>query len=313
MDTPKTISLTLRIGLGPIGLAAAGCPAADGDGLDDSGPGAVADTDPATTTTGPGVTTTPGDAGTTEADGDSSDGGEGGSFIVLGDLGDIPMGCNLFSQDCDEGDKCMPYANDGGPAWNATQCVPIDAAAGQVGDACMMMGSGTSGIDNCDIGLMCWNVDENGVGLCEDMCTGSEDAPICENPDDACSIANGGAIVLCLPECDPLLQDCGEGQACYPIADAFVCAPDASGELGTHGEPCEFINACDAGNVCIGADAFVDCRSGLGCCASVCAVSDIDADAECDALSSGQGCEPWFVEGMAPPGYEDIGVCALPL
>ena len=236
-------------------------------------------------------------------------------FITMTDGGGgVSFECDLFAQDCMAGEKCMPWANDGGPAWNATRCSPLDPNPAQVGDECMVEGSGVSGIDNCDIGLMCWNVDETGVGICEDMCTGSAEAPICENPDDTCSQANDGAIVLCLPECDPLIQECEDGQACYPINDAFACAPDASGDdNGVHGDPCEFINSCDPGNICIGADAHSNCAGAIGCCSSTCSVMDPNSDADCAGLDAGQSCEAWVVEGMAPPGYEDVGVCALPV
>jgi hypothetical protein len=281
---------------------------ADDDGGDDSG-GTFG---PADDDGGPGGTgAATGDTGAMDDDTGTP---PPSGFITMNDgSGGVSFECDLFAQDCNEGEKCMPWANDGGPAWNATRCSPLDPNPAQVGDECMVEGTGVSGIDNCDIGLMCWNVDETGVGTCEDMCTGSAEAPICENPDDTCAQANDGAIVLCLPECDPLLQECDEGQACYPINDAFSCAPDASGDPGVHGDPCEYINSCDPGFICIGADAHTNCMSGNGCCSAVCSLQDSMVTDPCPALDAGQSCEAWFVEGMAPPGYEDIGVCALPL
>jgi hypothetical protein len=241
------------------------------------------------------------------------EGGLDQGFIDTPDGGGVSFECDLFAQDCPAGEKCMPWANDGGPSWNATRCSPLDPNPAQVGDECMVEGSGVSGIDNCDIGLMCWNVDENALGVCEDMCTGSADNPICENPDDVCSIANDGAIVLCLASCDPLIQDCQiENEVCYPINEDWACAPDASGEMGAYGEPCEFINACDQGSVCVGAAAFTNCAGATGCCSNVCDINNANADADCQALDAGQACEPWYIEGMAPPMMEDVGVCALP-
>jgi hypothetical protein len=290
--------------------ADSGTPTGADDGADD---GATSAGDDGVTSAGPG-----GDDAATGAGSDGAMDETGGmppsGFITRSDGGGgVSFECDLFAQDCMPGEKCMPWSNDGGPAWNATRCSPLDPNPAQTGDACMVEGSGVSGIDNCDIGNMCWNVDETGVGVCEDMCTGSAEAPICENPDDTCSIANDGAISLCLPECDPLIQECDEGQACYPINDAFACAPDASGDPGVHGDACEFINSCDPGNICIGADAHSNCAGAVGCCSSVCSVMDPNSDADCAALDPGQSCEAWFIDGMAPPGYEDTGVCALPV
>jgi hypothetical protein len=197
--------------------------------------------------------------------------------------------------------------------WNATRCSPLDPNPGQVGDECIVEGSAASGIDNCALGLMCWDVDDRGVGVCEDMCVGSPSAPICDDPDDVCALWNDGATVLCLLECDPLLQACVEGQGCYPINDAFVCVPDVSRDSGLHGDPCELLNACDPGSLCIGPGAHSDCAGAVGCCSSVCSTMDPNSDANCAALDPGQTCESWFLEGLAPTGYADVGVCAVPL
>jgi hypothetical protein len=322
MRTPRLPFPISCLGLALASLAL-GCPAAT-DNSPPAGPGGSGDDDGSGTGAGPGG---PDDDSATSADdgeddvdddGGSSSGGDSddGMIFILtpdGGTGGI-FECDLFAQDCESGTKCMPWANDGGAAWNSTRCSPIAASPGQAGDDCAVEGSGVSGVDDCDIGLMCWNVDEQGVGVCEDMCTGSADNPICEDPNDACSIANNGAIVLCLQACDPLIQDCEvENEVCYPINEDWVCAPDASGDTGAYGDPCEYINACDPGSVCVGAQAFTNCPSAQGCCSVVCDVTAPDADDDCTALDPGQTCEPWYVEGMAPPGYETLGVCALPL
>jgi hypothetical protein len=147
------------------------------------------------------------------------------------------------------------------------------------------------------------------------MCTGDEANPICEDPDTSCAIANDGAIVLCLPNCDPILQDCPEGQACYPINEGWSCAPDASGEMGVYGDPCEFINVCDPGFICLDASTVPmgeACMGAAGCCTGVCDLADPMGDAQCEGAAGGQTCQPWYEEGQAPPGYEDVGACALP-
>jgi hypothetical protein len=278
--------------------------------------------------TGPApVTTTvdPGSGGQTDGGTEPGATTEGGSetasaddvvFLLEPDGGGVSFECDIFAQDCPEGEKCMPWANDGGTVWNATRCSPIDDNPGQPGDECTVEGSGTSGIDTCDLGSMCWDVDgKTNVGTCVAMCTGDEANPICEDPATSCAIANDGAIVLCLLSCDPILQDCAEGQACYPIQDAWSCAPDASGEAGIYGDACEYINACDPGFICVDASAVPAgevCSGAGGCCTGVCDTSDPMGDDQCEGVAGGQTCQPWYEEGNEPPGYEDVGVCALP-
>ncbi|MEX1367836.1 MAG: ribulose phosphate epimerase, partial [Nannocystaceae bacterium] len=101
-----------------------------------------------------------------------------------------------------------------------------------------------------------------------------------------------------------------DGQACYPINGSFSCGPDASGDAGAPGDPCEFINVCDPGSVCLDASAWPDCAGSVGCCSPVCDISLPDPDAQCPG--EGQTCQPWYEQETVPIGYEDVGVCALP-
>jgi hypothetical protein len=239
-----------------------------------------------------------------------ADGGEGGAdsagFIDMPDGGGVDIQCDLWAQDCPAGEKCMPWANDGGGSWNATRCSPLDANPAQSGDSCTVEGSGVSGIDNCDISAMCWDVGEEGTGVCVPFCSGSAEAPICDNPDEGCSITNDGVLILCLPFCDPLIQDCPEGNACYPEPNGFFCSPDASGESGVFGDPCEYINVCDPGFWCADATAVPGCAGAIGCCSSYCDVSDPTSTCEGD----GQECVAWWED--PPPGEEHFGVCVIP-
>lgn len=235
------------------------------------------------------------------------------SFFECGtDTIDETGDCSLWAQDCDDGEKCMPWANDGGNAWNDSRCTSLDAAPGQPGDPCMVEGSGVSGFDTCDVGSMCWNVDEENAGTCIALCSGSPEAGLCDNPTTSCSIFNEGFLPLCLPSCDPLLQNCAPGEACYPAQDAFSCAPDASGpELGGYGAPCEFLNACDPGLLCADAGAVPGCDAS-GCCTDFCDISAAQPAADCGGVSGGQDCVSAFPEGQVLPGYEDVGFCAIP-
>ncbi len=260
-------------------------------------------------TTDPTETETSAD--TTESDTDPNPTGIG--FITDPDGGGVSIECSVWDQDCDEGEKCSAWANDGGNSWNATKCVPLSGTPAQAGDPCTVEGSGVSGVDTCDVSSMCWDVDpQTNEGTCVAFCTGSENAPVCNDPTASCSIANEGVLILCLPSCDPLIQNCAEGQACYPIDNAFVCAPDASGEeQGADNDACEFLNACDAGNICVNPEIVDGCPSGSnGCCQNVCDLTATPADQGC---AGSETCTPWFEEGSVPPGYEDVGVCALPV
>jgi hypothetical protein len=244
--------------------------------------------------------------------GDTTDTGIG--FISDPDGGGVSIECSVWEQDCGEGEKCMPWANDGGNAWNATRCSPLSPSPGQPGDPCTVEGSGVSGVDDCDVAAMCWDVDpETNQGTCIAFCTGSEANPVCDDPSTACSIANEGTLILCLPRCDPLIQDCPDGQACYGIDQVFVCAPDASGEQGVFGDPCEYINACDAGLACVNAAGVPGCTGSQGCCSSFCDLEDPGAGAACPGASGGQDCVSWFEEGAAPPQYTGVGVCFIPM
>lgn len=243
-------------------------------------------------------------------DGDST----GCSFIGCDETGGCDGGqceCDVWAQDCQEGEKCNPWANDGGNSWNATKCVPLADSPAQPGDPCEAEGGGISGFDNCDASSMCWNVDETGAGVCVAFCSGSEAAPVCEDVDATCVIANDGVLILCLPSCDPLMSDCGEGQACYPADESFACVFDASADAGAFGDPCEFTNVCDPGLWCAPAAGVPDCAT-ASCCTSFCDQSDPEADASCPGAAGGQECVPWYDENQIPPGFEDVGACLIP-
>ena len=169
---------------------------------------------------------------------------------------DLPgsIGCSLWGQNCPPGEKCMPFADDGGGAWNALRCAPVVADPAGPGDACTAEGNGLLGLDSCDAQSMCFNLDENLEGECVSHCVGSENNPYCNQPDHFCSIGGEGILALCIPTCNPLLGDCETGEACVPVETGFVCAPDASGpDAGVAGDPCEFVNACDPGLLCANA------------------------------------------------------------
>lgn len=154
------------------------------------------------------------------------------------DGGDVTIECDVWSQDCRAGSKCVPWANDGGQTWNATRCSPLADDPREVGEGCIAEGSAYSGIDDCVLGAVCWDVDDATLeGTCVAQCGGSEAAPECTDP-LSCFIANAGVLTLCLPTCDPLMSDCPPDEVCAPSDEGHFCLPDASGAGGPHGDGC---------------------------------------------------------------------------
>jgi len=298
------------LGCGPLvpldGATEAGSESEDG--------GTTTAAPPSTTTAPPGTTSPPPPPGTTTSlpPSDESTSEEPMTSLVFldgFDEGRPGLECDLFAQDCIIGEKCMPWANDGGSSWNALRCSPIADDPDPVGGPCTVEGSGVSGIDSCEAGSMCWDVDpETLEGYCVAFCVGNEASPMCEDPGTSCTIGSDGPLALCIPQCDPLQQACPAGDACYPVNDGFLCVPDASGDIGAPGDECEFINVCDPGSACVNAELVPDCMGATGCCSAFC-----DVTMDPPPCLSGQECTPWYEAGQAPPGYENVGVCALPM
>lgn len=232
-------------------------------------------------------------------------------FIITPDGGSGGVECDNWAQDCPADQKCMPWADNGGTAWNATKCVPIDAD-GQAGDECTTMGGAVSGLDSCGLGVMCWDVKPDTMkGTCVDMCKGSQDAPDCPS-DTSCFVSNDGVLNLCLPRCDPLAQDCSNENLCIPNPnndEEFQCVLDASGDNGKTFDPCEFINACDKGFLCAQPAFGSECDpQAIGCCLPFCATDEM---AMCPGMD--QECIAWYEPGAEPPGLETVGFCGIPM
>jgi hypothetical protein len=54
------------------------------------------------------------------------------------------------------------------------------------------------------------------------------------------------------------------------------------------------------------------CTGSLGCCTEYCDLTADDPSAACAGQSAGQECVAAYTEGDAPPGLEDVGLCAIP-
>ncbi len=222
----------------------------------------------------------------------------------------LPPDCSTYEQNCPDGEKCAPWANDGGAAWNANRCVPVTDDPVGPGEACTMEGSAVSGVDDCDASSMCWYVDDETLqGVCVPFCSGTEREPVCRES-TSCVVLNDETLVMCLPECQPLLDDCEiPDTQCAWIEDSFHCAPVAE-ELPA-GESCGFINDCASGSTCLLPELVSpSCdQGGYGCCTPLCDLSAPDPAADC--FDPAQICAPWWDE-FVPAGYEDVGVCMLP-
>lgn len=222
--------------------------------------------------------------------------------------------CELTAQDCASGLKCMPYSNDGsGAVWNATACFPIVPDPADVGEPCQWIGGVWSGYDDCGWSQICWSFDQDQPAVCKELCLAGHpedfDTYTCEDPLAVPFIGCQTCFCVCELPCDPLAQDCGEDQECIPALELFECAPDASGDAGAYGEPCEYSNVCDPGLACLPPETVPGCAGEIGCCTPYC---DTTQPNTCPGAAEGQTCQPWYEPGAAPPGLEHVGACALP-
>lgn len=239
------------------------------------------------------------DASSSDASDDS--GTEGNSFITddTDSCGDglpdgvlahcSPTDCSVIAQNCPAGEACRPWANDGSSTWNAARCTPIEADPGQADEACTVQGSGSSGVDSCDAGLLCWEVDADTLeGTCIEMCSGSLAEPVCSNADDVCGISNQGVLALCLPSCELPVDDCDADEVCVPMGeDTLVCISERYAK-------------CPAGTIEVAPIVGLGCTQGEPCCSPYC---DLAEDASC---ARGLECVPLSEPN---PAHPDVGVC----
>jgi hypothetical protein len=232
------------------------------------------------------------------------EGAEENAFVSADDVGIDGTMCDPWAQDCPRGEKCLPWANDGGHSWNATHCSPVADDPQADGESCTAFDGPFGGNDDCAVGSMCFWVDERtNFGECVAMCIGSLDRPSCADGITPCTLSSDGLPAVCLPVCDPIEQDCSEGSGCYFVHDRFECDPDVSGVTGAPGDACDAAGACDPGAVCVLGTAVPDCATQT-CCAAFC---DLTAPSCADGLE----CIAWHDDGEAPPGEEDVGACLI--
>lgn len=222
--------------------------------------------------------------------------------------------CNLFLQDCNPGEKCTAYTLDGGIFPNGTKCVP-QTGDKMPGEPCALEGQFGDGTDNCAAGALCLDIDNSGDATCVAYCGGDMDNPTCPN-DDKCAFLFEPTVPLCFPACNPLAQDCPDTDACVPNIAAlgsefFVCMPLVFEEIpGQYGDACYAISGCDKGFQCIFAENVPNCKGDMYCCSSWCDLTNPDT---CMAFDPTIDCVPWYEEGTATPGYENVGICGIML
>jgi hypothetical protein len=225
-------------------------------------------------------------------------------FIPADDLATC-FGCDPFAQDCPEGEKCVPYSSSGGN-WDDSKCVPV-LGEQTVGDSCTYAGTLES-TDDCDATSFCFgveDVDGELIGNCHSFCKGSADMPEC--PEGfTCPIMNAGSINLCVQACDPITQDCFNGEGCYWGDSSFSCV-STQGPGIADGEPCSYINDCTPSSMCTTAEVLPACN-GAACCSPFCNLEL--GDVQCEARPRTM-CLPLFEQGMAPLGEDQLGVCIL--
>ncbi|MEZ4452469.1 MAG: hypothetical protein R3B09_23600 [Nannocystaceae bacterium] len=310
------VALTLALALAGIAACAGGSGTTSATDAEASTTSSSSSSGSSSSTDGMSSTTTSTSTSTTAPE-------TAGCGFVCADLGTTGEVCSTPSEyacdlwgwgdeDCCEGEKCNSWASDGGGSWNSTKCVPVDPNPDKVGEPCTVVGDGTSGVDSCEKGSMCWDVDpKTKTGTCVRLCSGdpecwSDDAACCP-VGFSCYIAGASSLILCLADCQPLLQDCEDPKdACYPVNDSFQCAPDVSGDLGAVGDPCELLNACDPGNYCGDPSTWSKCDpDAVGCCLPFCDLGD-------PKCVDGTECAPWYDPMDAPPHAKDLGACVSP-
>jgi hypothetical protein len=307
------LSLLAMAACGPAVNAGDGDDTTTGDASSTSSTSSTSPTTSGTTT--PGTTTTSSSTTGVDPDGSGSSSGcepnecgnECGWIECPSSDDDGGIECDAWEQDCAELEKCMPWANDGGKRWTSTRCSPLADPPHVLGEPCMVEGSAVSGIDDCALGMMCLWVDPlTNLGTCVANCGGTENDPSCDEPGTTCVIDFEGVLHVCLPLCDPLLQDCAHG-GCYPYgmpSEGFACGAPLP-PLAADFEACGHDWDCQPGSLCPDADQPQACEDG-DCCSPIC---DLTVP---DACADDRVCTPVSPRGKFPPDLEDVGYCALP-
>ncbi len=301
------MALVLGLGCGP---AATGESAEAGE---TGTPGSTTSDAPTSSTTEPGTTagTSVGTSIGTSAEETTTSDDESSSSASVGFLVDPDGGgtacfatsyCDVWGQDCPEGEKCIAWSADGDhdlAGCVLTRCAVLAPDPVPPGGTCTVEVGPWSGLDDCDVGAYCWGVDPVTLeGLCISNCGGSEANPVC--PDELeCFIGYGGWITACVRGCDALVPTCGDAATCTTTdGDPSVCLPSSFGVATGQAVGCDHTVGCGEGFACVATDRVAGCEDPSSCCTALC---DPEAPT-CDVATP--VCTPLA-------GAETVGACTL--
>jgi hypothetical protein len=257
------------------GDSAAGTAVADATGPASEGTVGVSTTSGQVGSSGESPTggETAGTAGTTDV-GITTEVDSGCDFLAFCqfDAGPSVLECDIYVQDCPQGQKCAPWAPDGPDLYAGAHCVPV-TGDGQPGEACVATDR-DEGLDDCARGSKCWDLDAEQHGQCVALCSGSQDTPACAWGDGihVCEL-DFETLALCRAPCDPLQSECGEGMQCVPAAEQFLCVK-VSGPLHGQDELCASELECAEGLVCTGPLNVPPACDEMFCCQPYCQLPD---------------------------------------
>lgn len=292
-------ALSGRLLVGVMLLASTFGGGASGCGSDDVEVGTAGDTSTSMTTA-----STADEADEADADLDE----EGANFHVhLGDDEEeegetgSAQTCDVWLQDCPEGDKCVSVLVGEGEDAYANLCVPLTGDKA-VGEACVHDGP-ELGTDDCDAWGACWVEDSEGNGVCRAFCAGSVGSTLCPQGTH-CMVAHDQTVALCAEPCVPGGEPCPGEQACEwswtDYAPGFACAmPPPAGDPAD--SPCAPSSnlTCGSGLACVDPPNPEQCAG--NCCTEVC-----DVELPSCALEGAQ------CVAFEAPELANVGVCLIP-
>lgn len=235
------------------------------------------------------------------------------SSVVL-DMGKAPLSCDLITQACPEGQKCNPSGfGTGNPLTGEAICVPLEPLAKPLKTPCSLLGDYLDGTDDCELGAVCVSNGDD-TGECKKICVVDTDPAIFCEPEEECY--DPGCLNcfwgLCTRPCDPREPESCPRRLCLPSGHTtFTCFPDQSRDEGQQGDPCEFLNVCDPGLLCLDGSQVFGCpEDTASCCSAFCSTDKPDP---CPHQENGMKCVPWFAESEMPlPQQANLGICSLP-
>ena len=166
-----------------------------------------------------------------------------------------------------------------------------------------------------------WTLDPDGVfhGQCLAHCVGDPSDPTCPDESDACAYSPSFQCATasgpcggsgCLPRCNPLDNNCGEGLLCDLNGEAFVCRMNFPLEDTASFEECS-PGRCGPADLCVPTWASPTdlgyCEAPF--CCSICSPICDTRSGECPA-GSGAVCIPF--NPTNDPELATLGVCMRP-